>query len=173
MVSLLLLAVCTYLPVSAAAHLCPPMLPPRRLVALLQWLLSRPERHLAVVSHSSFIFFMMSAFGHTAAPTVQTELHKWCVTNQGPCLPHARPACFAAHWPTRCLTFPCAAKAIGSSPRCLPATARSAAARRYDNCEMRTVVLADEGGAHSHHDPLHFHGGPGVDPDWTPTPTRP
>ena len=24
---------------------------------------------------------------------------------------------------------------------------------------MRTVVLADEGGAHAHPDPLHFHGG--------------
>ena len=33
---------------------------------------------------------------------------------------------------------------------------------RYENCEMRTIVLADEGGAHSHHDQLHFHGGHSV-----------
>jgi hypothetical protein len=72
----------------------------------MHWLHQRPEQHIAVVSHSSFLFFMMSAFGHSAAPPVQSELHKW-----------------------------------------------------YDNCEMRTVVLADEGGTHPHPDPLHFHGG--------------
>ena len=30
---------------------------------------------------------------------------------------------------------------------------------RYDNCEMRTVVLADEDGTHVQHDSLHFRGG--------------
>ena len=34
--------------------------------------------------------------------------------------------------------------------------------RRYENCELRTVVLADEAGAHSHPDPLHFRGGHSV-----------
>lgn len=78
----------------------------RRGVRFLQWLMSRPEQHIAVVSHSSFFFFMLQAFGHGAAPRVQGELHKW-----------------------------------------------------YDNCELRTVVLSDEGGAHDHPDPLHFRGG--------------
>lgn len=65
-------------PPAVAAH---PRLPlparPRVPPLLPQWLMGRPERHLAVVSHSSFIFFMLQAFGHTAAPAIQTELHKW------------------------------------------------------------------------------------------------
>ncbi|PRW45389.1 phosphoglycerate mutase 1 isoform X2 [Chlorella sorokiniana] len=67
----------------------------RRGVLFVQWLMGRSERELAVVGHSSMLFFMCSAFGHAAAPTVQGELHKW-----------------------------------------------------YENCEMRTVVLADEGAPH-------------------------
>lgn len=77
----------------------------RRGVKLMHWLHQRPESQLAVVSHSSFLFFMMSAFGHAAAPSVQSELHKW-----------------------------------------------------FETCELRTVVLADEGGAHGHADMLHFPG---------------
>lgn len=33
---------------------------------------------------------------------------------------------------------------------------------RYENCEMRTVVLADEGGAYGHPCRTHFHGGHAV-----------
>ena len=39
--------------------------------------MGRSEHELAVVGHSSMLFFMSSAFGHAAAPTVQGELHKW------------------------------------------------------------------------------------------------
>ncbi|KAI7841457.1 hypothetical protein COHA_004852 [Chlorella ohadii] len=48
----------------------------RRGVQFVQWLMGRSERELAVVGHSSMLFFMSSAFGHAAAPTVQGELHK-------------------------------------------------------------------------------------------------
>ena len=41
------------------------------------WLLARPERRLAVVTHSSFLFFLLSCYGHQAAPSVQGELHRW------------------------------------------------------------------------------------------------
>ena len=88
-------------------------------------------------------------------------------------LPPALPALL--HTGPPAALHPCTATAVALLPTVSPAAARPAAARRYDNCEMRTVVLADEGGVHSHHDPLHFHGGPGVrvDPKWTATPTRP
>ena len=56
------------LPTTTAHH--PPCLP-------AQWLMGRSEHELAVVGHSSMLFFMSSAFGHAAAPTVQGELHKW------------------------------------------------------------------------------------------------
>ncbi|KAI3425092.1 hypothetical protein D9Q98_008470 [Chlorella vulgaris] len=78
----------------------------KRGVEFVRWLQQRPEQHIAVVSHSAFLFFMMSNFGRGAATSVQSELHKW-----------------------------------------------------YDNCEMRTVVLCDEDGAHNHADPLWFQGG--------------
>lgn len=42
------------------------------------WLLARPERRLAVVTHSSFLFFLLSNYGHQAAAAVQGELHRWC-----------------------------------------------------------------------------------------------
>jgi hypothetical protein len=42
------------------------------------WLLARPERTLAVVTHSSFLFFLLSNYGHQAAASVQGELHRWC-----------------------------------------------------------------------------------------------
>lgn len=139
----------------------------------------RPESHLAVVGHSSFLYYMFSAFGHAAAPAVQQSLHKW----------YSRPA--AAQ--NRCRSvLPCAGfaapapAAVGAAARLDALAARAAAPRRccfhssglclkltlllpncvrtcrYDNCEMRTVVLADEGGTHSHDDPLHFHGGHSV-----------
>ena len=43
----------------------------------IAWLLARPERRLAVVTHSSFLFFLLSNYGHQAAPSVQGELHRW------------------------------------------------------------------------------------------------
>lgn len=72
----------------------------------MQWLMQRPEQFIAVVAHSGFLWHCMSNFGHSAAPTVQGDLHKW-----------------------------------------------------WANAEMRTVVLADEGGSTSHDDPSHFRGG--------------
>eukprot|EP00887_Chlorella_sp_A99_P000005 scaffold16.g5.t1 len=77
---------------------------------LLQWLMQRPEQFIAVVAHSGFLWHCMSNFGHSAAPTVQGDLHKWQVAG-------------------------------------------------WANAEMRTVVLADEGGSTSHDDPSHFRGG--------------
>jgi hypothetical protein len=41
--------------------------------------MARPERHLAVVSHSSFLHFALTNFGHNSSPQIQGELHKWCV----------------------------------------------------------------------------------------------
>ncbi|KXZ41269.1 hypothetical protein GPECTOR_589g656 [Gonium pectorale] len=49
----------------------------RRGLAFLKWLATRPERNIAVVSHSSFLHFTLSCFAHAAAPAVQAELHKW------------------------------------------------------------------------------------------------
>lgn len=73
----------------------------------LQWLLQRPEREIAVVSHSGFLRFFLKSFGHNAATVVQGELHRW-----------------------------------------------------FENCEMRSVVVCDEGGGqHRHPDLTHFRGG--------------
>ncbi|GLC37740.1 hypothetical protein PLESTF_001519300 [Pleodorina starrii] len=49
----------------------------RRGLAFLKWLAARPERHIAVVSHSSFLHFTLSCFGQGAAEAVQGEMHKW------------------------------------------------------------------------------------------------
>eukprot|EP00877_Chromochloris_zofingiensis_P012637 jgi/Chrzof1/7627/Cz02g30220.t1 len=43
----------------------------------LQWVMSRPERNIAIVSHSSFLHFMLTNFGHHDSTMVQGELHKW------------------------------------------------------------------------------------------------
>lgn len=43
----------------------------------MQWLMTRPEQRIAVVSHSSFLFFTMANFGLHASTTVQGELHRW------------------------------------------------------------------------------------------------
>lgn len=45
--------------------------------AFIKWLLARPERCLAVVSHSSFLFYLMQNFGHQVSTTVQGELRRW------------------------------------------------------------------------------------------------
>ncbi len=43
----------------------------------IQWLMSRPERCLAVVSHSSFLYFLLSNYGHGTAENVQGEIRRW------------------------------------------------------------------------------------------------
>ncbi len=43
----------------------------------IEWLMSRPERRLAVVSHSSFMYFLLSNYGHGASETVQSEIRRW------------------------------------------------------------------------------------------------
>ena len=43
----------------------------------IQWLMARPEQRLAVVSHSSFMYFMLSNYGHDASETVQSEIRRW------------------------------------------------------------------------------------------------
>eukprot|EP00878_Enallax_costatus_P009327 GHUV01009749.1.p1 GENE.GHUV01009749.1~~GHUV01009749.1.p1 ORF type:complete len:333 (+),score=54.98 GHUV01009749.1:140-1138(+) len=39
--------------------------------------MARPETNIAVVSHSSFLHFMLTNFGHNASTTVSGELHRW------------------------------------------------------------------------------------------------
>ncbi len=47
----------------------------------IQWLMARPERRLAVVSHSSFLYFLLSNYGHDMAEPVQSEIRRWCVSH--------------------------------------------------------------------------------------------
>lgn len=47
----------------------------------IQWLMARPERRLAVVSHSSFLYFLLSNFGHDMAEPVQSEIRRWCASH--------------------------------------------------------------------------------------------
>ena len=41
---------------------------------------ARPEPRLAVVTHSSFLFFMLSTLGGGCDERVKGELHRWCAT---------------------------------------------------------------------------------------------
>eukprot|EP00271_Cylindrocystis_brebissonii_P018578 TRINITY_DN534_c0_g1_i3.p1 TRINITY_DN534_c0_g1~~TRINITY_DN534_c0_g1_i3.p1 ORF type:complete len:294 (+),score=43.39 TRINITY_DN534_c0_g1_i3:248-1129(+) len=59
----------------------------------VQWLMARPERRIAIVSHSSFLAHMLGEFGAECGPEVQREVRT-----------------------------------------------------RFDNCEMRSLVLVDRGG---------------------------
>ena len=43
----------------------------------VRWLMSRPERRLAVVSHSSFMYFLLSNYGHGTSEAVQSEIRRW------------------------------------------------------------------------------------------------
>ncbi|KAL0034530.1 hypothetical protein WJX79_006951 [Trebouxia sp. C0005] len=43
----------------------------------MQWLMTRPEQRIAVVSHSSFLFFTMANFGLHTSALIQGELHRW------------------------------------------------------------------------------------------------
>ncbi|WIA10112.1 hypothetical protein OEZ85_010319 [Tetradesmus obliquus] len=76
-------------------------------LAFMAQLLARPERNIAVVSHSSFLHFMMTNYGGQASMTVQGELHRW-----------------------------------------------------FENCELRSIVVADEQSDTHGHDPQHFPGFP-------------
>lgn len=58
-----------------------------------------------IVSHSSFLHFMMTNYGLQASTLVQGELHKW-----------------------------------------------------FENCELRTIVVADEQAMDKQQDPAHFPG---------------
>ncbi|KAG1676426.1 hypothetical protein FOA52_002246 [Chlamydomonas sp. UWO 241] len=68
-------------------------------------IMQRPERHIAIVTHSSFLNYLCKSFGADFSTHMQDGLHKW-----------------------------------------------------YENCEMRTYVLADTVHAPPR-GPLHFHGG--------------
>lgn len=60
---------------------------------------------MQIMSHSSFLHFMMTNYGHEARPLVQGELHRW-----------------------------------------------------FENCELRSIVVADEQAANKQQDPCHFPG---------------
>lgn len=71
----------------------------------MEQVMARPETHIAIVSHSSFLHFMMTNFGLQGSCLVQGELHRW-----------------------------------------------------FENCELRTVVVADEQAADKQQDLGHFPG---------------
>ena len=50
------------------------------------WRQARPEPRLAVVTHSSFLFFMLSTLGSGCDERIKGELHRWCAALRGPAL---------------------------------------------------------------------------------------
>ncbi|GBF94404.1 hypothetical protein Rsub_07218 [Raphidocelis subcapitata] len=40
-------------------------------------LMARPEQEIAVVTHSSFVHYLLTNYGHTASTHVQGDLHRW------------------------------------------------------------------------------------------------
>ncbi|KAF6265296.1 phosphoglycerate mutase-related protein [Scenedesmus sp. NREL 46B-D3] len=46
-------------------------------LAFMAQVMARPERNIAIVSHSSFLHFMMTNYGGQASTAVQGELHRW------------------------------------------------------------------------------------------------
>lgn len=49
---------------------------------------ARPEPRLAVVTHSSFLFYMFSTVGSHCGARIKDELHRWCAAKQ-----HGASAC--------------------------------------------------------------------------------
>lgn len=45
---------------------------------------ARPEPRLAVVTHSSFLFFMLSTLGGGCDERIKGELHRWCAAPHRP-----------------------------------------------------------------------------------------
>eukprot|EP00882_Tetradesmus_deserticola_P011793 GHRQ01012481.1.p1 GENE.GHRQ01012481.1~~GHRQ01012481.1.p1 ORF type:complete len:275 (+),score=88.04 GHRQ01012481.1:108-932(+) len=76
-------------------------------LAFMAQIMARPEKNIAVVSHSSFLHFMMANYGGQASTAVQGELHRW-----------------------------------------------------FENCELRSIVVADDQADSHGRDPQDFHGFP-------------